>query len=100
MTLWAYNSPGLFGDKQNIIHNSRASHFHTNFNSYCQWQSPLFSLMAAGQMAMANGVPNGMPLTEYSANPTQDTPMKTSASNSIPPEYLLPDGHPDVCNNS
>ena len=47
-------------------------------------------------MAMTNGVPNGIPLTEYSANPAGDAPGKTLASSSIPPEYLLPNGHPDV----
>lgn len=40
-----------------------------------------------------NGVPNGMPLTEYSANPTSE---KTAASSSVPEAFLLPDGHPDV----
>lgn len=43
---------------------------------------------------MTNGVHNGMPLTEYSANPT---PKKTAASSLVPEAFLLPDGHPDVC---
>lgn len=42
-----------------------------------------------------NGVPNGMPLTEYSANPISE---KTAASSSVPEAFLLSDGHPDVCN--
>ena len=42
-----------------------------------------------------NDAPNGMPLTEYSANPTSE---KTAASSSIPEAFLLADGHPDVCN--
>ena len=42
---------------------------------------------------MSNGVHNGMPLTEYSANPTTE---KTAASSSVPEAFLLPDGHPDV----
>ena len=46
-------------------------------------------------ISMTNGVHNGMPLTEYSANPT---PEKTSASSSVPEAFLLSDGHPDVCN--
>lgn len=44
---------------------------------------------------MPNGVHNGMPLTEYSANPTSE---KTAASSSVPDAFLLPDGHPDVRN--
>ena len=40
-----------------------------------------------------NGAHNGMPLTEYSANPTSE---KTAASSSVPAAFLLPDGHPDV----
>ena len=42
---------------------------------------------------LSNGVHNGMPLTEYSANPTSE---KTAASSSVPEAFLLPDGHPDV----
>ncbi|MCJ1466883.1 threonine deaminase [Pseudocyphellaria aurata] len=41
---------------------------------------------------------NGMPLTEYSASPPLGTPpsLKSQpASSSIPPAFLLPDGHPD-----
>ena len=41
----------------------------------------------------SNGVHVGMPLTEYSANPTSE---KTAASSSVPGAFLLPDGHPDV----
>lgn len=38
---------------------------------------------------------NGMPLTEYSASisPVRE---KYTMSRAVPPEYLLPDGHPDV----
>ncbi|KAL8934903.1 MAG: hypothetical protein Q9216_005676 [Gyalolechia sp. 2 TL-2023] len=50
-------------------------------------------------MAMPNGTEpiqgNGMPLTEYSANPTSVTSEKSDASTSVPPEFLLPDGFPD-----
>lgn len=46
-------------------------------------------------ISMLNGVHNGMPLTEYSANPTSE---KTAASSSVPEAFLLSDGHPDVCN--
>ncbi|KAL8943003.1 MAG: hypothetical protein Q9211_001152 [Gyalolechia sp. 1 TL-2023] len=38
---------------------------------------------------------SGMPLTEYSANPTSLTSEKSHASASVPPEFLLPDGFPD-----
>ena len=39
---------------------------------------------------------SGMPLTEYSANPSTSPSTKSSASASVPPEFLLPDGYPDV----
>lgn len=39
---------------------------------------------------------SGMPLTEYSANPTSPPPEQSQASSSVPPEFLLPDGYPDV----
>ncbi|KAL8732100.1 MAG: hypothetical protein Q9181_004078 [Wetmoreana brouardii] len=38
---------------------------------------------------------SGMPLTEYSANPTSSSSEKSSASASVPPEFLLPNGYPD-----
>ncbi|KAL8699313.1 MAG: hypothetical protein Q9201_006072 [Fulgogasparrea decipioides] len=38
---------------------------------------------------------SGMPLTEYSANPTSSSSDKSSASASVPPEFLLPNGYPD-----
>ncbi|KAI4192787.1 MAG: hypothetical protein LQ346_004155 [Caloplaca aetnensis] len=38
---------------------------------------------------------SGMPLTEYSANPTSPPPEQSQASSSVPPEFLLPDGYPD-----
>lgn len=41
-----------------------------------------------------NGAGNQMPLTEYSARPTSKG--STTASTSIPQDFLLPDGHPDV----
>ena len=47
-------------------------------------------------ISMPNGAPNGMPLTEYSANPTSE---KTVASSLVPEAFLLPDGHPDVCSS-
>ncbi|KAL8750703.1 MAG: hypothetical protein Q9184_006329 [Pyrenodesmia sp. 2 TL-2023] len=37
----------------------------------------------------------GMPLTEYSANPTSPPSKQPQASSSVPPEFLLPDGYPD-----
>lgn len=49
-----------------------------------------------------NEVPNlnnGMPMTEYSASPSPGTTKSVNsppASSSIPPAFLLPDGHPDV----
>ncbi|KAL9001905.1 MAG: hypothetical protein Q9188_005145 [Gyalolechia gomerana] len=50
-------------------------------------------------MAVPNGNDpihgNGMPFTEYSANPTSRTSEKPHASASVPPEFLLPDGFPD-----
>lgn len=39
---------------------------------------------------------SGMPLTEYSANPTSPPSKQSQASSSVPPEFLLPDGYPDV----
>ncbi|KAG8533020.1 uncharacterized protein KY384_001803 [Bacidia gigantensis] len=45
--------------------------------------------------ALPNGNHNAMPLTEYSATPDVNGAQKTSASSSIPAEYLLSDGHPD-----
>lgn len=38
---------------------------------------------------------NGMPLTEYSANisPVRE---ESKPSTTVPPDYLLPDGYPDV----
>lgn len=46
--------------------------------------------------AVLNGVPNTMPLTEYSTNPTSFPTEKTAASKLVPEAFLLPDGHPDV----
>lgn len=42
---------------------------------------------------------NGMPMTEYSASPSPGTIQSVNslpASSSVPPTFLLPDGHPDV----
>ena len=42
---------------------------------------------------------NGMPMTEYSASPSPGITQSVNslpASSSIPPAFLLPDGHPDV----
>ncbi|KAL9614518.1 MAG: hypothetical protein Q9167_000968 [Letrouitia subvulpina] len=39
---------------------------------------------------------NSMPLTEYSANPSEPPSEKSHISDSIPKEFLLPDGHPDT----
>lgn len=39
---------------------------------------------------------SGMPLTEYSAKPTTSPSDHSHASASVPPEFLLPDGYPDV----
>ncbi len=39
---------------------------------------------------------SGMPWTEYSASPTSAPSEKSKASASIPPEFLLPNGYPDV----
>ena len=50
--------------------------------------------------SLPNGDPTSLPLTAYSANPSQNDPPKTSASTSIPAQYLLPDGHPDVCSDT
>ena len=38
---------------------------------------------------------NGMPLTEYSANPTSPVDI-SPASFQVPEHFLLPDGFPDV----
>jgi threonine dehydratase len=40
---------------------------------------------------------SGLSLTEYSANPTpsSDTPS-SRLTDIIPPEFILPNGHPDV----
>ena len=56
----------------------------------------MIPVMAIAQHHMPNGTHDPMSLTLYSANPDQDS-EKTPASTSIPPEYLLPNGHPDVC---
>lgn len=39
---------------------------------------------------------SGIPLTEYSANPLTTPSEQSHASASVPPEFLLPDGYPDV----
>lgn len=39
---------------------------------------------------------SGMPLTEYSATPLSKSAEKSKASAAIPPEFLLPNGFPDV----
>jgi hypothetical protein len=49
---------------------------------------------------MANGVSNGMPLTEYTANPDKNPTEKTPASALLPEAFLTPDGHPDVRTSS
>ncbi|KAL2054020.1 hypothetical protein ABVK25_005559 [Lepraria finkii] len=46
-------------------------------------------------VSMPNGVHNGMPLTEYSANPDKHPSEKTPASALLPESLLCPDGHPD-----
>ncbi|KAI4217458.1 MAG: hypothetical protein LQ351_000053 [Letrouitia transgressa] len=55
--------------------------------------------MAVGTMGNVDGLRlkqgNGMPLTEYSANPSDAPNEKSNVSDSIPKEFLLPDGHPD-----
>ena len=48
-------------------------------------------------MSAPDDASNGMPLTEYSANPSPSPTKKTSASSLLPDAFLLPDGHPDVC---
>lgn len=62
---------------------------------------PIRSTMAVGTMGNVDGLRlkqgNGMPLTEYSANPSDAPNEKSNVSDSIPKEFLLPDGHPDVC---
>ena len=63
---------------------------------------PLTNSMSA--VAVSNGTDtiqplhgSGMPLTEYSANPASVHSENSNAAASVPPEFLLPDGHPDVC---
>ena len=51
--------------------------------------------MAIEHASMPNGTHDPMSLTLYSANPDEKC-EKTPASASVPPEYLLPSGHPDV----
>ena len=53
----------------------------------------------AGLAVETHGGHNQMPLTEYSASPTKDEAVSTTASTSIPSDFLLPDGHPDVWRN-
>lgn len=52
-------------------------------------------IMAIEHNNMPNGTHDPMSLTMYSANPDEKY-EKTPASASIPLEYLLPSGHPDV----
>ena len=47
-------------------------------------------------IAVQDGARNGMPLTEYSADPISTPAEKTPASALLPDDFLLPDGHPDV----
>ena len=53
-------------------------------------------MMAIDLASLPNGTHDPMSLTLYSANPDEKC-EKTPASASIPPEYLLSSGHPDVC---
>lgn len=40
---------------------------------------------------------SGLSLTEYSANPTPNSEaMLSRVADIIPPEFILPNGHPDV----
>ena len=43
--------------------------------------------------------PNGLPLTEYAADPSP-TLQKSPASLQVPEAFLLPDGFPDVRDRS
>ncbi len=45
---------------------------------------------------IVNGTNSGMPLTEYSSNPTSSAANKIPASSLLPEGDLLPDGQPDV----
>lgn len=47
-------------------------------------------------ISLSNGTHNGMPLTEYSANPSATPTGRTRTSSLLPEACLLPDGHPDV----
>ncbi|KAL9131514.1 MAG: hypothetical protein Q9217_000593 [Psora testacea] len=49
----------------------------------------------APTVSRSNGTHSAMPLTENTAHPDSNPSEHTSISNSVPSEYLLPDGYPD-----
>ena len=54
--------------------------------------------MVNGTSAQESTPTTGMPLTEYTANPSPTE--KTTILSSVPTEYLLQDGYPDVIFNA
>ena len=53
------------------------------------------SRITNGTHARKSSKANGMPLTEYAANPTKPVDL-LPASSQVPEAFLLPDGFPDV----
>lgn len=80
---------GVFG----ASHRNRA--FSKELRALVPEHLQSFLIMAIEHASMPNGTHDPMSLTLYSANPDENR-EKTPASASIPPEYLLPSGHPDV----
>lgn len=74
--------------------------YGSRYNMSADSVAELLKLKQASQVMapvpMANGVSNGMPLTEYTANPDKNPSEKTPASALLPESFLIPDGHPDV----
>ena len=57
------------------------------------------AILANGTHVPQTSTPNGMPLTEYAADPSP-TLQKSPASLQVPEAFLLPDGFPDVRDGS
>ena len=52
------------------------------------------------QQAESEPQTNGMPLTEYAAEPLPADLRRSSMEHRVPKDYILPDGYPDVSHES